>query len=145
MEEVQQEIKEEKQDTMQLLLEKTRKQLFYTRILALASVGIFLVVFVAAFVVIPKVNSVLRQADEVMTDAQGILQNADEAISNISAMSSEVTEVSHGLNVFITQNAETLTDAAKDISEIDFEGLNTAIRDLQDAVGPFAKMINRFK
>ena len=94
---------------------------------------------------IPKVNSVLRQADEVMTDAQGILQNADEAISNISAMSSEVTEVSHGLNVFITQNAETLTDAAKDISEIDFEGLNTAIRDLQDAVGPFAKMMNRFK
>ena len=145
MEEVQQEIKEEIQDTMQLLLEKTRKQLFYTRILALASGGIFLVVFVAAFVVIPKVNSVLRQADEVMTDAQGILQNADEAISNISAMSSEVTEVSHGLNVFITQNAETLTDAAKDISEIDFEGLNTAIRDLQDAVGPFAKMMNRFK
>ena len=53
--------------------------------------------------------------------------------------------MSKSLNGFVTDNAQTLTDAATDISNIDFEGLNGAIRDLQDAVGPFAKMMNRFK
>lgn len=80
-----------------------------------------------------------------MADAQGLLETADTAISNISAMSDEVTQVSKSLNGFVTDNAQTLTDAATDISNIDFEGLNGAIRDLQDAVGPFAKMMNRFK
>ena len=60
-------------------------------------------------------------------------------------MSNEVTSVSEGLNDFIIENAQTLTDAAQDISNIDFEGLNKAIQDLQDAVGPFANLMNRWK
>ena len=31
------------------------------------------------------------------------------------------------------------------MNDIDFEGLNKAIQDLQDAVGPFATFMNKFK
>ncbi len=132
-------------DVMKTLLEKTQKQLFYTKILAGAAGGMFLILLIAALLVVPKAVSALTQAEAVMADAQGLLETADTAISNISAMSDEVTQVSKSLNGFVTDNAQTLTDAATDISNIDFEGLNGAIRDLQDAVGPFAKMMNRFK
>lgn len=140
-----QKIETAENDVMKTLLEKTQKQLFYTRILAGAAGGMFLILLIAALLVVPKAVSALTQAEAVMADAQGLLETADTAITNISAMSDEVTQVSKSLNGFVTDNAQTLTDAAKDISNIDFEGLNGAIRDLQDAVGPFAKMMNRFK
>jgi type II secretory pathway component PulM len=140
-----QKIETAENDVMKTLLEKTQKQLFYTRILAGAAGGMFLILLIAALLVVPKAVSALTQAEAVMADAQGLLETADTAISNISAMSDEVTQVSKSLNGFVTDNAQTLTDAATDISNIDFEGLNGAIRDLQDAVGPFAKMMNRFK
>lgn len=140
-----QKIETAENDVMKTLLEKTQKQLFYTKILAGAAGGMFLILLIAALLVVPKAVSALTQAEAVMADAQGLLETANTAISNISAMSDEVTQVSKSLNGFVTDNAQTLTDAATDISNIDFEGLNGAIRDLQDAVGPFAKMMNRFK
>lgn len=140
-----QKIETAENDVMKTLLEETQKQLFYTKILAGAAGGMFLILLIAALLVVPKAVSALTQAEAVMADAQGLLETADTAISNISAMSDEVTQVSKSLNGFVTDNAQTLTDAATDISNIDFEGLNGAIRDLQDAVGPFAKMMNRFK
>ena len=140
-----QKIETAENDVMKTLLEKTQKQLFYTKILAGAAGGMFLILLIAALLVVPKAVSALTQAEAVMADAQGLLETADTAISNISAMSDEVTQVSKSLNGFVTDNAQTLTDAATDISNIDFEGLPGAIRDLQDAVGPFAKMMNRFK
>lgn len=140
-----QKIEATENDVMKTLLEKTQKQLFYTKILAGAAGGMFLILLIAALLVVPKAVSALTQAEAVMADAQGLLETADTAISNISAMSDEVTQVSKSLNGFVTDNAQTLTDAATDISNIDFEGLNGAIRDLQDAVGPFARMMNRFK
>lgn len=140
-----QKIETAENDVMKTLLEKTQKQLFYIKILAGAAGGMFLILLIAALLVVPKAVSALTQAEAVMADAQGLLETADTAISNISAMSDEVTQVSKSLNGFVTDNAQTLTDAARDISNIDFEGLNGAIRDLQDAVGPFAKMMNRFK
>lgn len=138
----------EQESTEQMLtklLEKTTKQLFYTRILAGAALGLFLVVLIAAMVLVPKASSVLSQTNKLVTDAGGILESADLVLQDISTMSNEVTSVSEGLNDFIIENAQTLTDAAQDISNIDFAGLNQAIQDLQDAVGPFANLMNRWK
>ena len=138
----------ERESTEQILtklLEKTTKQLFYTRIFAGAAFGLFLVVLITAMVLVPKASRVLSQTNQLVTDAGGILESADLVLQDISAMSNEVTSVSEGLNDFIIENAQTLTDAAQDISNIDFEGLNKAIQDLQDAVGPFANLMNRWK
>ena len=40
---------------------------------------------------------------------------------------------------------QAMTGAVQSIEDIDFEGLNKAIQDLQDAVGPFAKTMRMFK
>lgn len=124
------------------LLEKTKKQLLYTRVLAAAAVGMLLVMLLAAAVVVPKAAVALSQVSDVMIRVQKL---AETAVTDIQKMSGEVTSVSQGLNEFVADNAQTLTEAAEDISQIDFEGLNNAIQDLQDAVSPLAKMMNRFK
>ena len=44
-----------------------------------------------------------------------------------------------------SENSEALTQTVNDMSNIDFEGLNTAIKDLQDTVGPFASFFGKFR
>lgn len=133
------------QDTMQQLLEQTREQLFYTRILTGAFFALFLVVFISAVILVPKVYGALEQINDLTEAAGATLEAADQALVQVSEMSEEITGVSTKLSEFITENAQTLSDAATDISEIDFEGLNQAIQDLQDAVGPFADLMNGFR
>ncbi|MBP3476463.1 MAG: hypothetical protein J6K48_09125 [Lachnospiraceae bacterium] len=136
---------EPRQDTMQQLLEQTREQLFYTRILTGAFFAMFLVVFISAVILVPKVCGALGQINNLTEAAGATLESANQALAEVSEMSTEITGVSTQLNEFITENAQTLSDAATDISEIDFEGLNQAIQDLQDAVGPFANLMNGFR
>ena len=133
------------QEQISELLERMKKQLFYTRILAAAALGLFLVFFLSALIIVPQVCGTLKQVNSLVENAEGTLETANQALSEISVMSSEITGVSTQLSEFITENAQTLSDAAKDISEIDFEGLNQAIQDLQDAVGPFANLMNGFR
>ena len=87
----------ERESTEQILtklLEKTTKQLFYTRIFAGAALGLFLVVLITAMVLVPKASRVLSQTNQLVTDAGGILESADLVLQDISAMSNEVTSVS---------------------------------------------------
>lgn len=136
---------ETSQDSMDKMLERMNKQLFYTRILAVAALGLFLVFFLSAVIVVPRVCGTLKQVNSLAENATGTLEAANQALSEVSEMSGEITGVSTQLSEFITENAQTLSDAATDISEIDFEGLNQAIQDLQDAVGPFANLMNSFR
>lgn len=133
------------QDTNKQLLEQSREQLFYIRILTGAFFALFLVVFIAAVILIPRVSETLGQVNSLIEEAGGTLESANQALTEVSEMSTEITGVSTQLNDFITENAQTLSDAATQISEIDFEGLNQAIQDLQDAVGPFANLMNGFR
>lgn len=136
---------ETSQESMDKMLERMNKQLFYTRILAVAALGLFLVFFLSAVIVVPRVCGTLKQVNSLAENAAGTLEAANQALSEVSKMSGEITGVSTQLSEFITENAQTLSDAATDISEIDFEGLNQAIQDLQDAVGPFANLMNSFR
>lgn len=136
---------DKKEDVLEVLLKKTKKQLFYTRIIAFSCVLLFLTLFVAVLIVVPKVNDALREVTFIVSQAEGTLDAADEALENISEMSVEVTCVSTELHTFIGENTETLSGALQDISDIDFDGLNKAIQDLQDAVGPFANFMNGFR
>ncbi len=142
----------EEKEVLERLLEKCGKQLFFMRIFAAAAVGLFLIFFILALVLVPRIVTVLadvdmlmRETGELVEETDGLMESAEDALADISQMSTEVTNVSTEMSSFLTQNAEALSDVASNISEIDFEGLNAAIQDLQDAVGPFANLMNRFK
>ena len=120
------------------MLKVDKKHLFWQRLSALAVVATFLVVLIVALILVPQVELTLSNINQVANDAQ-------EAIGNVDTMVLEMTDASKNLNQLVGDNSEALTKAATDMSNIDFEGLNKAIQDLQDTVGPMASFFNKFR
>lgn len=127
-------IKEKPDDLVKI----AKKQLFFQRISACCMIVIALCVLFAVMKVVPMVQTTLEHINDTAIKAQESLVQVDE-------MTAGLNEASKNLNKLVDENAEVMTDAVKSISEIDFEGLNQAITDLQGAVGPLANFFGRFK
>lgn len=119
------------------LIQLTKKQLFYQKMAALSTCGIFVVILIAALIVVPMAVKTINKVNT-------LADSAGQTITKIDTMSTSITEASDNINTLVDGNAETLTKATKSLSEIDFEGLNQAISDLKDTVGPMAKFFSKF-
>ena len=129
------------QDVAEILTEirdMTKKELLFQKIASGALVCLVIAVVLIGVNVIPKVVVAVQNVNKVAGVA---LDSLDE----INIMVSEVTETSENMNKVIEDNAVPLSEAVTRMSEVDYEGLNEAITDLQDAVGPLANFFNRFK
>jgi uncharacterized protein YoxC len=120
------------------MLTVDKKNLFWQRISAMAVVAMFLVVLVTALTVVPQVLNTLNSINKVAVDAEA-------AIGDVEVMVSEITSASKNLNKLVDDNDEKLTEAVTNLSSVDFDGLNAAIKDLQDTVGPMANFFSRFR
>ncbi len=125
-------------DAVSELIKLTKKQLFFQRILAISMVGILVAIVVAAFVMIPKVTITLNHINSVAV-------KAEESLAKVDSMTEDISGSAKGFDRLMDDNAQQLTEAVTKISEIDFDGLNQAIKDLQDAIGPMANFMNRFR
>ncbi len=126
------------------ILEADKKEVKYAKRAAFFMMGLCVIFLVAALIIVPKVVETLGHVNEAVIAAGETLEGADEALKNINTMSGSITDTSDQMNTMLTENAQSLTDAVEKMNSIDFEGLNKAIQDLQDAVGPFASFMNRF-
>jgi len=97
-----------------------------------------LIAFVVCIAVIPKAIMTLSRIDSAVI-------KAENSLSEIDLMAKEVTDATSTLNEFVSGNSSTMTEAVTSLSKIDFEGLNKAIADLQDAAGPMAALMKRFR
>jgi len=120
------------------MLKVDKKHLFWQRISAMAVVAMFLVVLVTAMILVPQVVNTLNSINKVAVDAEA-------AIGDVEVMVSEITSASKNLNKLVDDNDEKLTEAVNNMSNVDFDGLNAAIKDLQDTVGPMASFFSRFR
>ncbi|MEG2595938.1 MAG: hypothetical protein RR989_05605 [Ruthenibacterium sp.] len=103
------------------------KKLLWARLGALACVGIFVVILVSAFVLIPKI---------------------DTALTEITAVTHEILAIdwatlAANIDKLATTGQESMTAATKALAELDIAALNGAIRDLQTAVAPLARLFGK--
>ena len=117
---------------------ETRKLVKFAKISAAFTGGIFVIILIAAIILVPKVLVTLQHADQ-------LIGNANLALADITRMSNSVGDMSKKVDQLLADNSEKLTESVEKLSSIDFAGLNKAIKDLQDAVGPFANLMNRWK
>lgn len=136
---------ESTEELLKKILESTNRETKYAKRAARFTLGIFLVLLVAMVILIPRITETLTEVNKAVITANATIVKADAAIDNINEMSTSITKTSNSASGMIEDNSEALTSAVQKMSAIDFEGLNTAIQDLQDAVGPFAKFMNSFK
>ncbi len=127
-----------------LLVRLNKKILFYHRIVMLAVIGIFLVAIFSACILVPKAEAALDQVNGMVARVESSLDLLDEMSNGLKDMSDSMTDTSEDLNKLVEENGTALSETMKSISEIDFEGLNKAIKDLQDTVGPLASFFGRF-
>ncbi|MEG0911691.1 MAG: hypothetical protein RSF70_08935 [Ruthenibacterium sp.] len=103
------------------------KKLLWARLGALACVGIFVVIWVSAFVLIPKIDTALVEITAVTHEISGI----------------DWTALAANIDKLATTGQESMTAATKALAELDIAALNSAIRDLQVAVAPLARLFGK--
>ncbi len=116
----------------------TKKKLFWQRISACCVGVIAAVVLGFAMIVIPQIEVTLNHINDTAVQAQDTLTEAQTMVEGI-------TDASNNFNDLLNKNGDGLTSAVKSLTEIDFDGLNQAIKDLQDAVGPLASFMSKFR
>lgn len=139
-------------EILEQILEENRKRTLYSKITAVSSSGIFAAIVLLLLLLVPRlsetadnVNAVAAQAQGILGEAETTLAAIENAASGLAGMSESLSLTGESVNRLVTDNAAALADTVKQLGGIDYEGLNEAIRDLQDAVEPFAKFVNRFK
>ena len=120
------------------MLKVDKKHLFWQRLSALAVVATFLVVLVVAMILVPQVLATLDNINRVAKDAES-------AVANVDTMVLEMTDASKNLNRLVGDNSEALNEAITNMANVDYDGLNKAIKDLQDTVGPMASFFSKFR
>lgn len=113
-----------------------KKQYHMSRITAAASVIVLGTVLYTASVLIPKINVTYQNMELIMEDLQIVTSELAEA--DINKMIGDVDELA-------VKSQENIGSAMEKINAIDIEGLNQAIKNLSDAVGPFAEFFNKFR
>ena len=130
------------------LIRKMEQQLMMTKIIAALIALILAVIVVGLGILVPPALKALSTAQEVMNtanitmnEANAAILAAEQSMENVETMTDSIIETSNQLNSFVTDNAESMTTAVEQIGSIDFQGLNDAIKDLQDTIGPFANIM----
>ncbi len=121
------------------------KQLFYSRITALAVVVMAVTLLISCVIMVPRVVNTFDQINLLIEDASVIMENATTTLEGIDEMSAEIKTAADGINSLVDENSEILTDSVNRLNGIDFEGLNKAIADLEAVVEPMASFFGRFR
>lgn len=134
-------MEEMKTGTEQELL---KKMLFYARIRTAAALVVALLLILCSILIVPKAIGTINRANQIMEQATETISLADTAIESVTTMSQSITDMGTNMDTFITDNGESVEAVMTKLEEIDFEGLNTAIKDLGDVVEPLAKFFGKF-
>lgn len=130
-------------------MDNQEQQLLFSKLTMIFTGSILAVVVLSALILVPKAITTLNRVNSFIEDAKVTLSNADTALEDIATMSTTVTTdistITTEFTTFLKEDATAITGAAEGIETIDFEGLNDAIQDLEDAVEPFANFMNRLK
>lgn len=132
-------------ELLEEILEENKIRTFYSKVTAISTVGILAVIVVCMLILLPRTDELIRNADTAIDAAKVTLAEAESAAVGLSQMSRNVTQTSKNVDAFVSENSTVIADTMTDISAIDYESLNKAIKDLEDAVAPFASFMNKFK
>ena len=129
-------------------LENSRKQLFFTRVCAIALAAIMLVSLISAVLVVPKA---VRALDELHTvagrlealDLEALLDDANRLLETLGPVADGLEPLMDDLGDTVLAAQRDMEAALKAIEDIDIETLNKAIADLSAIVEPLARLFGR--
>ena len=132
------------EDLLKKIYDNSQKQLLIKKI-ELACVVICLIALLVVVIrIVPRAVGLLDTLQDSASRIETTMDKADKAMDDVSSMANSVERISGGIDEIVGENGTKLSETVEKMSNIDFDGLNDAIQDLQDAVGPFANFMKRF-
>lgn len=114
-----------------------RKQLFFTRILAVASSVLTVALLVVLLIVMPPLFNTMGKATDALDQAARTLSVMDDTMEEIQGLFAE--------GGMVDLSSEALRQTAEKIGRMDIDSLNAAIKNLEEVVAPFAGFFEKFK
>lgn len=113
-----------------------RKQYTMSLIGAAANVLVLCLVVFLTVTLLPKVISTFQNLNVIMENVEMITNDLKEV---------DIEGMMKNIDSLVVDSTDSLNQAMKKINAIDIEKLNSAIRNLDDAVEPLANFANLFK
>ena len=112
------------------------------RIVALAAifcVAIMIGVGILVLSVLPKVVTLLDQANGIAVQADDVMKDLNVVTKQLAQ--ADITGMIDDVSKLVVESEESINDAMKKVDAMDIDGLNKAIKDLGDVIEPLAKMM----
>lgn len=132
-------------EVMQKLLDNSNKSLKLQKIRTVCVLVILVAVGISIFAIVPRVVSTLDKIETAATSVYETIGKAEATIDNIDKMAESLKSTGDNMNSILNDNGDKLTESLDKMANIDFDGLNQGIKDLQDAIGPLANFMNKFR
>lgn len=122
-----------------------RKRLFWTRLTALATLSLLVIVLVTVIVSSLKLADMQNDFDRLVKMADA-MEGMSDNLANVSGQLEQIDWEGLAVNINLTaEKAQQSMDAALlAIDELDIDTLNEAIANLRDVIDPLAKFFNTF-
>ena len=123
-----------------------RKQCRYARaqfILTVIAAISCIALLVTLLVVLPQLQEIVTQAQTVLTNLETVTSELAEV--DLTGMVEDINILVHHVNQLVDTSETNLTEAMENINNIDFDALNSAIKDLASVIEPIAKFFKTFK
>ena len=131
-------------DILKKIYENSCKQILYKKIELVCVILCAVALLITAIRIVPRTVKLVDTLQMSADRLDATIDKADKAMEDVSSMAGTVDEIGEEIGTIVGENGDSLTETMKQLSEIDFEGLNQGIQDLQDAVGPLANFMKRF-
>lgn len=136
-------------DLLVELVQAQRRTARFQILTAIENVVLILGIAVILIAVLPKALVALDTAVDTLNDVQGLAANAEDTINQLSTdATNSLDGINHmigNVDTLVEDNTEGISDALNNINNIDFDGLNDAIGNLQDSAEQLQKVTSIFK
>ena len=132
------------------LLKNQQQSAKNSRIAAICTCLIFIVVTIVSVILVPKAQNTMKKVRDTMTHAEATLTQAETTLNEIektvvSAQQSleEIDTMVGNVNTLVEENTEGVSSIIDKVTELDIDGLNKSIQDLSNVVTPLAGLFRR--
>jgi len=129
---------EQIQETLRELLVYQKKELRHTRFVFMVNLILTLLLAITLAVVVPHVLKLVNEADATLSEVNVLVDDANEMVGQAQVLIENA-------NTMVTENTEAVTETVQKLNAVDFDSLNEAIRNLNDATAPLANFARKFQ
>jgi hypothetical protein len=119
----------ENTELLRQLLAYQKKEARHARVTAWVSFLLALVILAALVLAVPKAVKLVKGVETTLAKVDVMTDAAEELVANANTM--------------VLKNTDAVTETIRKLNELDFDSLNNAIRNLDDAVRPLAELARK--